>query len=219
MGERFSTLLGLFAALFAASAGPAVGADRSAAGAPIQPGGAFVSPTADAAGAPSLALYDDSYAGGGILDEVRLGVLGFWQSNAKSEEGVYVTGQVLFDPFVPPLDNRILNVLLRPRPHLGGTASFDGTDQLFAGVTWQIPIWRSLFAEASFGGTIHDGPLKNAEVALGCRVLFRESVALGVKLGPHWRLLAGIDHSSHAELCGEDNDGLTHIGASLGYRF
>ena len=161
----------------------------------------------------------DQFVNGGIFDEVRAGVLGFWQNNAESEEGVYITSQVLFDPFVPPLDYRILSFLLRPRPHIGGNVSPAGTDQVFAGLTWHLPVWRSLFAEASFGGTVHNGPIKDAEVALGCHALFRESVAVGVNVGDHWRVIAGIDHSSHAELCSGENDGLTHAGVSVGYRF
>jgi hypothetical protein len=161
----------------------------------------------------------NDYSRGWIFDEVRLGVLTFWQDNSETEQGIYVTGQVLFDPFVPEFNNRFLNILLRPRPHFGGNISPDGTDQIFGGVTWTIPIWRALFADASFGGTIHDGPLSGAEVSLGCRALFRESIALGLKLGPHWRVVGGIDHSSQAGLCEGENDGLTHIGGSIGYRF
>lgn len=159
------------------------------------------------------------FSHGGIFDEVRLGALAFWQDNATTEEGVYATGQILFDPFVRPFGNWALNVLLRPRPHIGGNVSPDGTDQIFAGLTWHAPFGRIFFAEASFGGTVHNGAIKNAEVALGCHALFRESIAAGVNIGEHWRVVGGIDHSSHAELCSTENDGLTHIGASIGYRF
>jgi hypothetical protein len=120
---------------------------------------------------------------------------------------------------VRPFDNYFLNTLLRPRPHIGATGSFDGPDQLFAGLTWNFPIWRGLFAEASFGGTLTNADLHNAQIAVGCPVLFRESLGLGVDIGPHWRAMVGVDHSSHAELCDEDNDGLTHLGGYLGYRF
>ena len=224
MRARSVLLVAAFAAGIAVSAAFASEPEGAwhDAGAPLPATGNFVPASALAADGPdplqALASYHES-GGAGILDEVRLGVLGFWQDNASSEEGVYVTAQVLFDPFLQPLDNRILDILLRPRPHIGGTASFDGTDQLFAGLTWTVPIWRGLFAEASLGGTIHNGPLENAQVALGCRVLFRESLGLGVAIGEHWRVIAGIDHSSHAELCGDDNDGLTHVGVSAGYRF
>jgi lipid A 3-O-deacylase len=161
----------------------------------------------------------DDFSHGGIFDEVRLGALVFWQNNASTEQGLYATGQVLFDPFVRRFDNWALNVLLRPRPHIGGNVSPDGTDQIFAGLTWHVPVGQTFFAEASFGGTVHNGPIKNAQVSLGCHTLFRESIAAGINIREHWRVIAGIDHSSHAELCSPQNDGLTHVGASIGYRF
>ena len=159
--------------------------------------------------------------GGGIFNEVRLGATAFWQENAGgTQDGVFVTGQVLFDPPFAPFQNWFLDVLLRPRPHLGGSVSIgEGTDQVFGGVTWTIPVFSALFIEASLGGTIHNGELEGAPISLGCRVLFRESVGLGAELGEHWTVLFGVDHSSHAGLCDGENDGLTHIGGSIGYRF
>jgi hypothetical protein len=145
--------------------------------------------------------------------------LAFWQENADSVEGAYVTGQVLFDSFVPAFSNWWANTLLRPRPHIGGTFSPDGPDQLFAGLTWTVPVWRMFFVEASFGGTVHNGPLEGAEVSLGCEILFRESLGVGADIGEHWRVMVGVDHSSHADLCDGENDGLTHLGGYLGYRF
>lgn len=193
------------------------------AGAPLA-ANAYVAPAGSAASAATSEAYAtdaSAYNPGGIFDEVRLGGTTFWQGgDTEGEGGVYVTGQVLFDPFVPTLDNRYLDILLRPRPHLGASVSTDGgTDQVFGGLTWTVPLPSIVFLEASFGGTIHDGELEDAPVSLGCRVLFRESVGLGLELGPHWRVIGGIDHSSHANLCGNDNDGLTHIGGSIGYRF
>lgn len=224
MPFRCVAVVTLAGAVLAASAG-AFAADDTAwrlGTAPVEATGAFVVPAPDLAAAPdplaSLARYED-HSGGGIFNEVRLGVLGFWQDNSDSEEGIYVTGQVLFDPFLDPFANRFVDILLRPRPHIGGTASFDGTDQLFAGVTWTVPIWRGFFVEASFGGTIHNGPLEGAQVSLGCSVLFRESLGVGVDIGEHLRIMAAVDHSSHADLCDGENDGLTHLGGYIGYRF
>jgi len=78
---------------------------------------AFISPRAGSSGALAqlngFAAGDIDHSGGGIFDEVRLGVLGFWQDNACEEQGAYVTGQILFDPFFPRFDNWFLNVLLR----------------------------------------------------------------------------------------------------------
>ena len=216
------------AATFVASPAFAFSPDNAwtRAGAPLA-ANAYVAPVAeDEDSATAAASYADAsntsaYNAGGIFDEVRLGATTFWQDNdGGTQDGVFVTGQVLFDPFVPPLDNRYLDILLRPRPHLGASVSTeDGVNQLYGGLTWTVPLPSILFLEASFGGTIHDGDLENAPISLGCRVLFRESVGLGLELGPHWRVIGGIDHSSHTNLCGNDNDGLTHIGGSIGYRF
>jgi hypothetical protein len=167
----------------------------------------------------SYALFEDDFSHGGIFDEVRLGVLGFWQENAESVEGVYVTGQVLFDPFFDRFDNWFLDILLRPRPHIGGTASPDGPDQLFAGLTWTVPVWRMFFVEASFGGTVHNGAIQGAQISLGCHALFRESFGVGADIGEHWRVMVGVDHSSHNGWCSDENDGLTHLGGYVGYRF
>jgi hypothetical protein len=225
MTYRLSIAALLVLAAFSAPQSGAVAADSawSRAGSPVEATGSFLPPPPGIDVVPEKALdayaqYED-FSRGGIFDEVRLGVLGFWQTNADSVEGVYVTGQVLFDPFVDPYDNWILNILLRPRPHLGGTVSPDGPDQIFAGLTWTFPIGRLFFAEASLGGTVHNGPLSGHQVSLGCHLLFRESLGVGVNLGQHWRVMAGVDHSSHADLCDGENDGLTHLGGYVGYRF
>jgi opacity protein-like surface antigen len=165
------------------------------------------------------ALYGDGIENGGIFDEVRLGGFAFLPGDVASEDGVYVTGQVLLDPFVRPFDNWFLDSFLRPRPHLGGTASPNGTDQVFAGLTWTFPFGRYVFAEGSFGGTVHNGPIIGPDWSLGCHALFRESAGVGANIGAHWRVIASVDHSSHANLCSDENDGLTHVGGSIGYRF
>ncbi len=187
---------------------------------------AYVAPAVEGDGALAqvndLSAMGTGYSNPGwIFDEVRLGATTFWQrGDTGPEDGAFITGQVLFDPFIAPLSNRYLDILLRPRPHLGASVSTgSGTNQIFGGLTWTVPIVSVFFLEASFGGTIHDGELEGAPISLGCRVLFRESLGLGLKLGEHWRVVGGVDHSSHTNLCGNDNDGLTHIGGSIGYRF
>jgi lipid A 3-O-deacylase len=156
-----------------------------------------------------------------IFDEVRLGATMFrHQGPEGKEDGAFITGEVLFKPVAGPFSNRFLDVLLTPRPDLGFSVSTeDGTDQVYGGFTWTVPLPWAFFLEASFGGTFHDGPLEGNDLSLGCRVLFRESLGAGVELGEHWRLIGGVDHSSHANLCGDENDGLTHFGGSIGYRF
>ncbi len=89
------------------------------------------------------------------------------------------------------------------------------------GLTWDFPVYKSFFLEASFGGTIHDGPLESPGngLDLGCHLLFHESIGAGVDLGQHWRVLGEADHSSHANLCDGGNSGITHAGVYVGYRF
>ena len=180
---------------------------------------------AAAAGAPAAAQEFDRTGTNtglfGIFDEVRLG--GSFSVEGNADHAPLFNGQVLFTTFVPPFENYIADTLLRPRPHFGGTVSTgDGVNQVFGGLTWNFPIYRALFIEASFGGTIHDGPLESAGDGpdLGCNLLFRESIGVGVDLGPNWRVLAAADHSSHADLCEDGgNSGLTHAGLYVGYRF
>jgi lipid A 3-O-deacylase len=163
------------------------------------------------------------YDRGGIFDEVRLGASAFVGGDGNfDEDGAFISGQVLFDPLLGRFDNAFADILLRPRIQLGASiATGGGTDQAFAGLAWDVPIGRLLFVEATFGGTVHDGDLHEPPgqpgIELGCRALFRESIGLGVNFG-HWDILAAVDHSSNAGLCA-DNDGLTHAGASIGYRF
>jgi hypothetical protein len=164
------------------------------------------------------------YDRGGIFDEVRISAASWAQNNDGGAEGHFsYGGEVLFDPFVGPYQNWFLNIMLRPRPMAGLNLTPGGTNQIFAGLTWDVPV-GPIFFEASFGGTLHDGDLRQAPgepgggLELGCRALFRESYRVGAKLGAHWRILAGLDHSSNAELC-DDNNGMTHIGGMIGYQF
>lgn len=157
----------------------------------------------------------------GIFDEVRLGAVYPVQPNDDS--GLTLSGQLYFKSFVPPFQNYWANTLLRPRVHVGGNVATgdDPINQVYAGLTWNFPLFGRVFAEASFGGTLHDGPLDSPGdgLDLGCEFLFRESIALGFDVNDRWRVLASADHSSHADLCDGGNSGITHAGVYVGYRF
>lgn len=112
---------------------------------------------------------------------------------------------------------------LVPRFHLGGSLNTDGrTSYAYAGATWTFDITPRIFIEGSLGGALHDGNTgsvrKAGEASLGCSPLFRESASLGFRLSGSWSLLLTIDHISNAGLC-RKNDGLTNVGARLGYTF
>ncbi len=159
----------------------------------------------------------------GIFDEARLGTV--FAVQPSDDSGVIVSGQLYFRTFVPPFQNYWANTLLRPRVHIGGNLATgdDPINQAYAGLTWHFPVADRYFIEASFGGTVHDGPLESTDgdgLDLGCHLLFRESVGIGVDIGERWRVIASADHSSHADLCEDGgNSGITHAGVYAGYRF
>ena len=168
------------------------------------------------------AMQADTEDAPGWLSEIRFGGTTFWQrGDTTGEGGLYVTGQVLFDSPVPAVRQAVPGypaaaAAASRREHLDGIG---GSSQFYAGVTWTVPLPLDRLSRSVVRRHVHDAALENEPIAVGCRVLFRESIGLGLELGPHWRVIGGIDHSSHAKLCGNDNDGLTHIGGSIGYRF
>jgi lipid A 3-O-deacylase len=159
-----------------------------------------------------------------IFDEVRAG--GSFSVQPDDDSGFILGGELLFRSFARPFDNYLTDTLLRPRIHVGGNLATadDGVSQVYSGLTWNFPVFRRLFLEATFGFTVHNGPLESpaSGLDLGCHLLFRESVGVGANLGEHWRVIAKANHSSHAHLiCDKSsgNSGLTHAGLSAGYRF
>src|SRR5918997_1923355 len=114
-------------------------------------------PPADFIGAPPAVVTapadpvvtaTEDYDRGGFFSEVRLGAA-LWALDGRErihEDGVFVQGQVFFNPVLKPFDNFFADVLLRPRPHLGTSISTAGeTNQVFAGVTWTVPLGGALF--------------------------------------------------------------------------
>ncbi|SER42084.1 Lipid A 3-O-deacylase (PagL) [Faunimonas pinastri] len=158
-----------------------------------------------------------------IVSEFRLGASANVFYTRDREDDVFVNPEVLFASPFPEHTNLFWDELLRPRPHVGGTIATDGgTNEAYAGLTWDFSLTHGLFFETSFGGTWHDGKLSQPWYdhgnELGCRVLFRETAGIGYRVGRHWDVLASIDHASDASLC-DKNSGLTHAGLAVGYRF
>jgi lipid A 3-O-deacylase len=154
------------------------------------------------------------------ISEVRGGV--FVHDPESPEAGsADLNGEVLFvKPFTSadPLWNALL-----PRPHIGGTANFEGkTSQAYAGLTWDYDLTSRVFAEGTFGGSVNDGHAgKIVPVgynAMGCKESFRESASLGYRLTQNWSVMGTVEHMSNAGLCTE-NRGLTNVGGRIGYTF
>ena len=161
---------------------------------------------------------DKSKTLGGILSEIRLGVLkhDFGPFSSSEESGTDINFEVLF---VSP---KFLEIIGAPRPPLGVTInSGDDTDQAYFGLSWEFDVWRHLFVGLSFGGSFHNGETETNRTdkkELGCRLLFRESLELGYRFGGRHAITAFLDHVSNANLC-DKNEGLENLGVRYGYRF
>ncbi len=181
-------------------------------------GAAERSPTPVGTGYYQTAARGDSGGLGGILSEVRLGVLkhDFGPFSSSEEEGIDVNVEFLF--FAPDA----LEFIWSPRPHLGVTINTaDDTNQAYFGLSWEFDVWRDLFVGFSFGGSVHDGETETFRIdkkELGCKLLFRESVEAGYRFAGHHAVTIFLDHVSNANICVQ-NEGLENFGVRYGYRF
>jgi lipid A 3-O-deacylase len=156
----------------------------------------------------------------GIVSELRGGVFAHDQGpfGSHKESGVDGNLEVLF---VSP---DFLDVIWAPRPHLGLTVNSGGdTSQAYLGLTWEWSFWDGFFFDFGFGGAVHNGELKEKDdvrdkKALGCRVLFRESIDIGYRFNKRHAVMAHLDHISNAKLC-DKNEGLDNLGVRYGYMF
>ncbi|HEV7309118.1 acyloxyacyl hydrolase [Ensifer sp.] len=165
-----------------------------------------------------------AFAADGVFDEMRFGVTTSIASGDKQEDGVFPSFTLYFDPFGASGAADLGEKLLRPRVYTGAAVatSSNGVNQAYAGLSWTFDMTQRLFVEFGAGGTVHDGDLDNPNgdgPQLGCRVLFREYAATGVRLDEHWNVSATVEHASHANLCDGPNNGLTRAGLALGYKF
>lgn len=138
---------------------------------------------------------------------------------SKREDGVDLNAEVLFRP-IPGT-----RFLLSPAPTLGASVNTVGdTSMAYAGLTWTFRIVGPVVFGGFLGGAVHDGeiddtPDNDGQRDLGCRVLFREALELGVRLTRRLRVAAVVDHVSHGGLCNDENEGLDNSGIRLHYLF
>lgn len=159
---------------------------------------------------------------------LRLGVLGqdigFIGSSFEDGQAIIMEIQLI----APDL----FDIIYAPRPTLGGTVSTaGGTNFLYGGLNWhfepfeQASTFEPLFFDLFFGFALHDGNSTGTNAvdskALGCDVLFREALELGVEMLEHYTLSVIVSHMSHGEiLCPSGhNRGMDHLGLRLGYEF
>lgn len=109
------------------------------------------------------------------------------------------------------------------RPALGGVISLSGRESLVhAGLNWQIPLGDVFYLEAEGGVAIHNGALQGATAPLrnlGCPVLFHWAYGVGANLTENWTVTATFQHASNIIFGCYPNQGINHLGVSLGYKF
>ncbi|WEZ83578.1 acyloxyacyl hydrolase [Rhizobium sp. 32-5/1] len=158
-----------------------------------------------------------------VFDELRFGTSVSVGSGDGKESGFAPSLTVFFDPFAETQAEGWREIVLQPRLYLGASiGTGDTASQVYSGVSFDIDVTDKFFLELGLGGTVHDGALKDdgsSGPKLGCRLLFREYAAAGYRFDDNWQILATVDHSSHANLCDGPNDGLTHAGIAIGYKF
>jgi lipid A 3-O-deacylase len=115
--------------------------------------------------------------------------------------------------------------LLIPRFRLGGADNLSGgTSYAYADGLWTAN-FNKVFAEAFFGGLVHNGPLEDHDPrgdALGCRELYHMGADVGYRFDQHWSIIATFEHGSNGaptlSRCSQ-NRGLNVSGVTLGFTF
>jgi len=153
------------------------------------------------------------------ISEIRLGIFGHDVEPGGDEEGIDVNVEVIMGNNQARYQHSFIDRLLRPDQHIGLSYNMsDDTNIAYAGLTWTLFRTDFLFLEATFGGAVHDGTIKDfVDTSYGCRFNFRQSGSVGLQLTQSWQLLFTVDHMSNANLC-DENSGLTNAGVRLGYR-
>lgn len=166
-----------------------------------------------------------------IVDAVRGGVLAHDVVEAnRVEQGADLNGEIQFRPLGllrDPSHQAWVNALLDPRPVIGASINVSGyTSQFYFGATWHTRLsgirpGPGFYGELSLGGAIHNGEIGAGHPhreALGSRVLFHLSGALGYAISAHYSLEAYYEHDSNGGLA-KYNRSLNDVGLRLGYRF
>jgi len=123
--------------------------------------------------------------------------------------------------FTPPVD---LSIIGSPRLAVGGTFDFSGHEQmLHANLNWHVPVFDTpVYVEAGLGGAVMTGYLHNPPPgyrAIGCNAGFYFQAGIGAELPADFTVTVAAEHTSHAWLCGPDNDGVNSLGLKIGHKF
>jgi lipid A 3-O-deacylase len=153
-----------------------------------------------------------------LIDEVRGGVFAHSVEPSNDEAGADLNLELLFRKPAARYDNPVLDFALRPRVHIGASVNTAGdTNQVYAGLSWDVQLMPRVSLELTFGGALHDGPTGTEADSYGCSLNFRESASLGYALDERWTVYGTVAHMSNGSLC-DRNTGLTSVGVRLGYK-
>ncbi|WP_423141254.1 acyloxyacyl hydrolase [Parablastomonas sp. CN1-191] len=115
----------------------------------------------------------------------------------------------------------------KPAPYVIGSINTQGdTSFAGAGLSWPLPIGKSLYVRPGLGMVVHTGPdlrfdpVTFRRTDLGSRVLFEPELAAGIHVSPRISVEASWTHISHARIFNRDqNPGIDMIGARVNLGF
>lgn len=180
---------------------------------------AIRSATVLAAASAVLSAASAQAAAGGLVSEMRFGVLAhdvpLWASAAREDRCCDINLEILFAPSIALLGGRI-------SPALGGNLNVNGdTSSIYLDARWQLETASGLFFGLGLGVAVHDGERHLVSLdrkALGSSVLFHIPFEIGMRLDAHNFVSIYYEHMSNGELAAE-NEGLDRLGVRYGYRF
>jgi len=172
-------------------------------------------------GSTLAARADEAAPNGGIISELKIGVLAhdvpdLWSGFQVESPAADLNAEIDFHPLWASEASSV-------RPAIGGTLNRHGqTSHAYADLRWQInpsPIWYLTFGigAAYNNGVIYD-PTQPDRKWLGSHILFHPSVEFGLNLDPHSSLSVYFEHMSNGNLA-TYNEGMDDIGVRYGFKF
>jgi len=157
------------------------------------------------------------------ISEIRVGIAQFderildiaFAAQAGDETSAALHAEILFD------EPEFLKWALSPQPYIGGTLNLEGnTSYGGGGLLWRQGFGKRFYGDIASGLVIHTGSNQftletlldpNRRIIFGSRFLFRQQVALGVKINEDWATEVFFEHLSNAGL-GFSNEGADSVG-------
>ena len=96
-------------------------------------------------------------------------------------------------------------------------------NMVHANLSWRASIFDwPVYVEGGLGGAYVTGYLHNPPPGfrrLGCHTMFYFEAGIGAELPGDWTATLAVEHSSHAWLCGVDNEALNSLALQIGHKF